>query len=183
MISSYTLKDYLDKYSNFIDSGTYASVYKDPSDPNAVIKICSDPDDPVIDYLEWCYTEGKDYLWTPKVYRIIRYIDSYIVWMKKYNRYPSKGDKWSRDEAFKEMKPYFEYLHKCGLRFETDDYWGNGIHIGNREVMFDLHPGNIMWDNDLNHSIITDPFHNTYIKRLPPQPIFKAHNVRRVTQY
>ena len=151
---------------------------------DVIIKICNDPDDPVVDYLEWCYTEGEDYLWTPEVYRIIRYTNGYIVWMKKYVKYPKDEDlKWSRNEAFRNMEPYHNYLKECGFKFKTDSYYDSDISIGNRRVIFDLHKNNIMWDNDLEHNIITDPFHNTYLKRLPPQPIFKAHNVRRVTQY
>ena len=183
MIDVYTLKGYLSKYSIVVGSGSYATVYEDPSDPKVVIKVCRDSDDPVVDYLEWCYTEGKDYLWTPEVYRIIRYTHGYIVWMKRYVNRPSDGGKWGRREAFRNMRPYHDYLKECGFKFETNEYDDSDIRIGKREVRFDLHAGNIMWDNDLEHSIITDPLFNTYLKRLPPQPIFKAHNVRRVTQY
>jgi hypothetical protein len=191
------LRHKLTKKLPHLGSGSFASVHKISDDE--VMKICNNVDDASRLYYEWIISLGPNhnYQWVPKIHRLIVYDTYYIVFMKRYRECTERERDLRYDYDYLNLllvkqnqkkdlyptisrsllKPFNKYIQQIGFEFETMTFYHR--KDTSKRINYDLHAANIMWDDDIQSMILTDPVCGTIVNAMPPLPLFKKRRSTR----
>lgn len=142
--------------AKYLDKGAFASVFA--VDDEWVIKQAKERDG-TLNYLEWCHAmqkAGKGMKGMPLIDFITHTDEGYVAGMRRYipwdyqygSLYSEKGplEKPYVVKLREAWKAHAEYV-LCAGRLDWDD----------------IHGGNVMWDKEAGHAVITDPLCCEYV--------------------
>ena len=165
------IKESFDK-SDLLGSGYLSAAYQHPTDPTKVIKVGFKREDSGAAYAAFCRQHQGEY-GVPQIDWMERFEKVYFVIMKKYSNY-SKGIKIQRDRNLRhsiDRKAEIESVYETTYSILNGHSGGRHLKKGhkifdfadkvysffNGLASFDLHSDNIMYDEELDQMIITDP--------------------------
>ena len=163
----------------FLSCGAFASAYKLLADKDVVVKTFPvKAEDSYGEYLRWVL-DRQDCPYVPKIYKVQQINGLFCVYMKRYNENidaPAANDVYST----------IGQTHQVGgdLNFNRLDKYGESftkfmkeLYQDFKDYHFDLHQGNVMFDED-ETPIITDPITTKRRCKQSEDVVFKVDKVR-----